>query len=140
VPKLQSGASEVQGFPSTQVVPDAGKQTLGVDSSPSWLTQRSPLVQELPSSGQGVPSATFVWVTPWLPQASSVHGLPSSTDTGKPAQVPAAQASPLVHGSPSSQPPLVFGAQAPPAQVPHCPQLVQRAPPLPHAASVLDTH
>jgi hypothetical protein len=138
---MQSGASDVHGLSSTHVVPMAGKQTRGVAGSMSWSVQRSPLVQELPSSGHMVPSGRLVCVTPASGvQASSVHGFPSSKLTSVPVHVPLLHVSPLVHGLSSLQVPLSRSEQPPFEHVPHWPQFTHSAPFVPQVASVLDTH
>ena len=89
-------ASSVQRLPS-----------LHVNSAPDWQLpplHASPLVQALLSVQATV---LLVWAQPpEVLQESLVHRLLSSQFSGLPAQCPAVQTSPPVHGSPSSQPPV----------------------------------
>jgi hypothetical protein len=70
---LQSAASDVQGFPSSQFKVPVGSQTRGVFGLLSSSLQRSPGVHAAPSS-QGVSWALLVCLQPVAgSQLSSVH-------------------------------------------------------------------
>ena len=96
--------SVVQALPSSHATPSAGVST---HLPPTQLS----VVQTLPSlhwasAVQAAPQvgmAACAQLPLVLSQVSSVHASPSSHVTVTPAQRPAAQASPLVHASPSEQ-------------------------------------
>ena len=91
-PKAVSQVSVVQGLPSSQALVPVGLQAPAV--------QVSPVVQLLLSVQGKVLSMCLQPVV--AKQLSSVHGLPSSQDSGAaPTQTPLAQVSMVVHASPS---------------------------------------
>jgi hypothetical protein len=96
-PATGSHASAVHGFPSSTTSGVPGVQV------PAW--QVSPPLQTL-ASGQAVPFATFVWLTPVTgSQASAVHGFPSFTTGGVPGvQLPLWQVSAPSHTFPFGHP------------------------------------
>jgi hypothetical protein len=119
-----SHESSVQGFPSSQAAaspwtqPVAGSHESSVQALPSSQlgaappTQAppehvSPVVQAFPSSQV---AALSVWTQPVAGlQESSVQALASSQSVAPPpTQLPAAQASPVVQGFPSSHDAVLF--------------------------------